>query len=622
MATLEEVKADLDEALQYLKTCDDFTTPEVQHALSTIEISAFSDDSVKDKIQLYLVSHGYAQLFVRMWSGLSEFLEKEKWEDDGFSMLEAMVRSYLNCTDGSPELCVELGKCGSISMLFSGLNKLEMYFEEGDEFESIAHFVQTILFLLCNCISRSSSNRKIYQEANAVAIFKKYLKSQTVLVSLLSLMILAYVVNDSESAILATLDGGVAILVQWLQEAVNASEHCASRDSIVGCAREILDCLNHLASNDNNKLEIERQGGIPTIVRMLQDDFDEEDQCVAAETVWNLAFVESIRTSPQLQKSVPLLNKLRRSTNRNLRKTSGIAYWEINDNRPEDLPIRESTPQEPPPAYEASMKEPKRPAANTAKLMISYQWDFQDIALKIRDDLVNNGHRVWMDLTHLRDDILNSMADAVEKSEIVLIFMSEAYKNSQNCRTEAEYAYKKKKKVIPLLVEQGYDPDGWLGALQGTKLYYKFFTGDLRKTDMAKLLTALREQSTNAQDELDGPIIATEANNDHAAAPSPNSKSPVSQNSKSPVSNWSAKDVQGWLKRENLGDQTCCLSIKRNKQNLCDTLHGLDGNHLEKMYQEYSRDPNKFKDEMRSEWQMKGKVYLKFTVALTNLFEK
>ncbi|XP_072050802.1 uncharacterized protein [Amphiura filiformis] len=115
--------------------------------------------------------------------------------------------------------------------------------------------------------------------------------------------------------------------------------------------------------------------------------------------------------------------------------------------------------------------------------MISYQWDFQDIALKIRDDLVNHGYRVWMDVTHLRDDILNSMAEAVEKSEIVLIFMSEAYKNSQSCRTEAEYAYKKKKVIIPLLVEQGYDPDGWLGALQGTKLYYKFFTDDLRKTD-------------------------------------------------------------------------------------------------------------------------------------------
>ncbi|XP_072051599.1 uncharacterized protein [Amphiura filiformis] len=191
------------------------------------------------------------------------------------------------------------------------------------------------------------------------------------------------------------------------------------------------------------------------------------------------------------------------------------------------------------------------------------------------------------------------MAEAVEKSEIILIFMSEAYKNSQNCRTEAEYAYKKKKKVIPLLVQKGYDPDGWLGALQGMKLYYRFFTEDLMETDMALLLTALGEQA-RAYDENDGPIRATQATKVHAA-PAPKSKSPTSE--------WTDKNVQDWLKKEKLDD-------------LCDTLDGLDGSHLEEMYQEYSSNANKFKDEMRSDYQMNGKLCLKFTVALKKLFQK
>ena len=38
--------------------------------------------------------------------------------------------------------------------------------------------------------------------------------------------------------------------------------------------------------------------------------------------------------------------------------------------------------------------------------------------------------------------------------------------------TEANYAYKLKRPIIPLLMEENYDPDGWLGIILGTKLYY------------------------------------------------------------------------------------------------------------------------------------------------------
>jgi len=40
--------------------------------------------------------------------------------------------------------------------------------------------------------------------------------------------------------------------------------------------------------------------------------------------------------------------------------------------------------------------------------------------------------------------------------------------------TEAEYAYQKGKRIIPLKMEQNYSADGWLGIILGTKLYYEF----------------------------------------------------------------------------------------------------------------------------------------------------
>ena len=40
--------------------------------------------------------------------------------------------------------------------------------------------------------------------------------------------------------------------------------------------------------------------------------------------------------------------------------------------------------------------------------------------------------------------------------------------------TEAKYADSLKKPIIPLRLEAGYEPDGWLGMLCNDKLYYDF----------------------------------------------------------------------------------------------------------------------------------------------------
>ena len=39
---------------------------------------------------------------------------------------------------------------------------------------------------------------------------------------------------------------------------------------------------------------------------------------------------------------------------------------------------------------------------------------------------------------------------------------------------EAEYAYTRRKPIIPLMMEENYRPDGWLGIILGSKLYMNF----------------------------------------------------------------------------------------------------------------------------------------------------
>ncbi|XP_059146059.1 uncharacterized protein LOC131933297 isoform X2 [Physella acuta] len=108
------------------------------------------------------------------------------------------------------------------------------------------------------------------------------------------------------------------------------------------------------------------------------------------------------------------------------------------------------------------------------RVMISYSWAQKEIVLKIRDELDEAGISLWFDEVNMEGSTLEAMAEGILGSDLILICMSESYFNSQNCRSEAEYAYKKKRKIIPLILERGYKPQGWLDFLIGSELYLDF----------------------------------------------------------------------------------------------------------------------------------------------------
>lgn len=66
--------------------------------------------------------------------------------------------------------------------------------------------------------------------------------------------------------------------------------------------------------------------------------------------------------------------------------------------------------------------------------MISYNRSSREICQKIYSGLVERNYKVWMDLTDMEDDILVSMARAVENSYIVLLCINQQYYESDYCR--------------------------------------------------------------------------------------------------------------------------------------------------------------------------------------------
>jgi hypothetical protein len=108
-------------------------------------------------------------------------------------------------------------------------------------------------------------------------------------------------------------------------------------------------------------------------------------------------------------------------------------------------------------------------------VMASYNWDHQDVILRVVASLQDRGYLVWVDTEQMKGATVDTMALAVEGSEVVMIGVSRAYKESSNCRMEAQYALQKKKPLIPLMLTQGYEADGWLGLMLGTSMWYAFY---------------------------------------------------------------------------------------------------------------------------------------------------
>lgn len=113
-------------------------------------------------------------------------------------------------------------------------------------------------------------------------------------------------------------------------------------------------------------------------------------------------------------------------------------------------------------------------AVSAEHVMLSYNWGHQPTIKRIKASLASRGYTVWIDIEKMQGSTVEMMAAAVEDAAVLVYGISRAYKESVNCRLEAQYAFQRQKEMVPLMLEEGYRPDGWLGMLLGTRLWYLF----------------------------------------------------------------------------------------------------------------------------------------------------
>ena len=182
-------------------------------------------------------------------------------------------------------------------------------------------------------------------------------------------------------------------------------------------------------------------------MKMIQTAKEEKEKAVAAKTLWTLAFDdENKKVIKEDENAISVLHELQQNGNSETRKAAAGALWELEgkDKHSEESRAKGNKYSNFTQSVLQKARRTHSPktltcfvivSESTQHIMVSYQWDVQDVVIQIRDKLQAVGFKVWMDVDEMGGSTLESMAKAVEDAAVVLICVSHKYKDSPNCRS-------------------------------------------------------------------------------------------------------------------------------------------------------------------------------------------
>ncbi|CAH3195024.1 unnamed protein product [Porites evermanni] len=391
----------------------------------------------------------------------------------------ATIQNFADFHQGFCSACVN---AGVISICLENVKRIDaenLDWEEGDEDSEPVIIIDNCLGILYN-ISQRFKNRDLF--ANSLETLLCLAKKKVREIAAHSLLTLAYLVNENTNHLLLAEETLLSFIITLLDEAWQSEE----RRSIGYSAKELAEGLSHLAVNDTNKKILGQKGATSVLISVIKTSSEDAEKVSAIKALWMLAFDDNNKKAiRQEDGAVGLLCHLQHSKDSQVQRAAAGALWEVEGKTARNVEGTESTGNH---------------------VMISYQWDSQEMLVEVKNRLQASGYRVWMDLEQMRGSTLEAMAKAVENSSVVLVCVSERYKESPNCRSEAEYAYQLRKDIIPLMMQRKYRGDGWLGMLVGTKLWFDFNSQQSIEPSVTKLIKELGGRGKDV-DNTDEPSV-------------------------------------------------------------------------------------------------------------------
>eukprot|EP00047_Mylnosiga_fluctuans_P017959 m.65811 g.65811 ORF g.65811 m.65811 type:complete len:615 (-) comp7355_c0_seq3:110-1954(-) len=271
---------------------------------------------------------------------------------------------------------------------------------------------------------------------------------------------LAYLIGskeDKDNVLLVTEPDTIEHVVKALRATIRGHPYKDTHFSVW----ELLAALRNLARNDLNKPKLATKETLQLLLRSIGSKNLGEVE-LASATLLELSFNEAARShlrSPSLY-ARQILSNLQRKFHGGVGRTIDQLRWALSQGRP--LPSRHAH---------------MHGEATAGHVMISYSWANKSTVVRLARQLQHAGLPVWIDVDQMTGSTVEAMAEAIENAAVVVIAVSHDYKESANCRLEAEYALKQRKPLVFMRLQRDYVPTGWLGLMQGEKFYYDISAG-------------------------------------------------------------------------------------------------------------------------------------------------
>ncbi|XP_055872747.1 uncharacterized protein LOC106059484 isoform X3 [Biomphalaria glabrata] len=594
--TMDQIKEKLTLIVTELKNMEEYHHGDGMKYQKVIGDMYWDYPAEREDIGNFLADLGYAEITItmlRQMNSLGIFKNDDIWFPTYYT-----YNTCWNYSDASEKLARYLAETGAVKLMTMNLGH-KPYLDNMHS-KNVYYVLKASLSTLHN-IARCTGVKHHFKDIKTAEVVMPLISANDEFLKSIAMLTLAYIVEEDENAKLIDETDTIKNIVNWIHKALENKQKRRYRGFTPW---ELTQGLSKLAVNDSNKAKIIEEGALSDFTQMLRHT-DPREQSSAAECLWTLAFDKTVRQtiveSPDL---VPALEELKNSENSLVKNNVQGALWMIKG---------ENDPA-------ASVSRPNSGNAIKNHIFISYSWAEKEMVKKIHNSLLSEGYKIWVDYEQMGGSTLQAMADAVENAAVVLICMSEKYKQSPNCRTEAEYTFQLRKDYIPLMMQKKYRPDGWLGAILGAKLFFDFTGKYPYEKPLQGLLKELRGRGKTAQiqgnknpsvDEIDSNIEANHVTGSSSgrknvlSSPTSNPHNQITQISASCVT-MSNEHVEHWL-------------VSKGLQRLTSAFSQIDGQLIWQLKAMRERAPEYFHTSLERQFGMTLIDILRFNAALDSL---
>ena len=286
---LRKMLLDINNYIDHMEFCNMFPCKDC-----CVGIFVMANASSNLSLDLLAVADGIAEdtkfcsMFGKLWMKLTEDAERFKTEMTWAATSNFMLAAWC-FANNSLKFCEKLHDEGSIGLVIEWMISQEK--SMGNPF--VSALMYEALNLIYNCCRKVKGIGP--QCRGIVDILQEFAKLDNVLVQTVAFLALSYIVDTNDAHKLSANDGCLDTLLGLLKNSLASTRHqalaCGEHGVTSFESLEIVQGLEHLAINDNNKKLIAEKGGISIVGQLLKEDCSLEEQTHAAMTLWQLAFL-------------------------------------------------------------------------------------------------------------------------------------------------------------------------------------------------------------------------------------------------------------------------------------------------------------------------------------------